>query len=369
MPTETTPHGKDNLYQGEQANIPLDYIARNKLFWKNARRGVLSRPMEIPAFLSESLHRRITTTFGLDQAEKPTVVWSVVFDNPESPNSQYVYERRFPDDVPVEERTNYAAGIDRITEYASNLATREFIRRNTDIPILRTFSKGYRILAEMATYGLLLNGTYRRLMNIETLAKGAGRDFTGAVLDGLFDHDFEPINKIMADTADFSGCANIDELAIDIGRKRFKLNIGSALGKLETEKTDGVLKSTAKNAAISVAAAGVFRTPGVVELSAAMLPLSVATGFAVSEVAINSEIIFGLHRPALMLDPQIPIALMPTALETLATMALTLAPLAPFIAIHEAIHHYSGGEDYLGFTPVNLIAKEVTPYKAKFAGE
>jgi hypothetical protein len=48
---------------------------------------------------------------------------------------------------------------------------------------------------------------------------------------------------------------------------------------------------------------------------------------------------------------------------------ITLAPLIPFIGVHESIHHYSGGKDYLGFIPANLIHKEVTPHMAKFEGE
>jgi hypothetical protein len=290
----------------ELEDVPSDYIVQNQAFWDNARRGIFSRPMEIPALLSTALHNRIVETFELNQAQQPTVVWSVVFDNPKSPSSKYVYERRFPEDVPKKEETNYAVGIDRINEYVTSYATREFIRRNTDAPVLRAVSKGYRFVSELATYGLLLSGTYRRMIDIEILAKAAGKDFKGALWEGLFNHNFDPINGIIADTTDFTGLSNLNELAIQIGRTRLKrLDIGKLVGKLETNRTDGALTKGAKNACLSIAAGGVFRTPGIIELSGIMI---------------------------------------------------TLAPLIPFIGVHESI-------------PANLIHKEVTPHMAKFEGE
>ncbi len=369
-PEEDLSDGRGYSYPDEPKNVPLNYIESNQSFWKKARRGKISRPAEIPSILGNFLHDRITKTFGLDEAGKPSVVWSVVFDNPKSPNSKYVYERRYPEDVPEEDRTNYAIGIERINEYATNYATREFIRRNTDVPILKTISKGYRVFSELMTYALLLKGTYMRMMDVEILAKGAGKDFGSAILEGLFNHNFGPINELIEDAADLTGFSNLNEMAIEIGRKKFtKPNIGKILGKLEANKTDGNLKRAIKNGSISVAAGGVFRTPGVVEISAAMIPFAAATDFAISEIYTDSQAVLNFHNPALIFNPQVPIMLMPNVIEGAVGVALAMAPLYPFIAIHESIHHYSGGKNYIGFIPANLVYKETTPHKAKFEGE
>lgn len=322
--------------------IPQDYVAKNQEHFRNARRGILSKPIELTQ-TGRILHERVVRTFGLEDAEKPILTWSVIFDKPKSPSSAYVYAERFPEGVAKEDEHDFSVGIGRITEYATNIATKDFIHKNTDIPIVNAIAQAYAAFGDLATYGILLGGTYREMTRVQYAAEQNGKDFKQALYQGLFLHDIDPLNELIADTQEFSGCSNVNELAIKLGRTRFKKpDIGKWLNKLEVERTDGSIKAGIKNCAVSVLAGGVFRSPGITEVSGGFLPLFFAETLAI--YGLNGRMDIGLLA------------------QNLAIIAGTGIIINPFATIHEFIHSHSASEDYMGFIPATLIGKEVTPY-------
>ncbi len=321
---------------------PSNYIEENQEHWRNANRGISSRPLELPR-TGKFLHERIVRTFGLEDTQEPILTWSVIFDKPKSPSSAYVYAERFPEGVAKEDEHDFSVGIGRITEYATNIATKDFIDRNTDIPVVNAVARAYAAFGDLATYGIMLAGTYREMARIEYMAEQNGEDFGQALYRGLFQHDTAPLNELIADTKEFSGCSDINELAIKLGKKRFKKpDIGKWLNKLEVERTDGPVKGSIKNCAVSVLAGGVFRSPGITEVSAGLLPLFFAETIAI--YGLNGRMDIGL------------------LVQNLAVVTATGLAISPFATIHELTHSYSASEDYMGFIPVKLIKKEVTPY-------
>lgn len=327
-----------------EREIPQNYIERNKRFWKKASRHGISKPQELK-FPADIFHSRIKKTFDIEEVEQPILVWSTVFDNPKTPNSEYVYAERYPESVKEEDKIDFHRGIVRITEYATNFATREFLKRNAT-PLADIYGR----FADLVTYELLYNGTYRRMKAVEIEADRNGKDYKGALLTGLFRHDLDPVNELIEDTKPYSGWNNINDLAIEIGRNRFKKpDFGKFLDKLEIERTDGKTVTTLKNCAISLLAGGVFRTPGVIEVSTGLVPLAFA----------ETAVIYAANQR--LGDPAI--------IQNLATITLPILSITPFATMHEAIHYYSANEKNMGFIPAQLINKEVTPYFSRLEPE
>lgn len=322
--------------------VPQEYVKLNQEHWINAKRGILSNPLELSR-TAQFLHTRMTDTFNLGKAEKPILTWSVVFDKPKTPSSRFVYEERFHNEIRKEDREDFSKGIGRITEYATNIATIDFIKKNTNLPLINLAADAYTKFGDLATYGLVINGTYREMNRIAWVAQQNGKDYKKALYEGLFNHDTKPLDELIADTKEFSGCSDINDLAIKLGQKRFKKpDVLKWLGKLEVERTDGPVKANIKNCMISVLAGGVFRSPGVTEVSAAILPAFFAETGAIYAAKGNFE-------PSLLVQN--------LAVVTVGTLAVT-----PFAVLHEMIHGYSSSTENMGFIPAKLIEKEVTPY-------
>ena len=349
--------------------IPQDYITKNQEHFRNARRGILSRPIELPQ-TRKVLHERVVKTFGLEDTEKPILTWSVVFDNPETPSSEYVYAERYPEEIAEEDRQNFSIGISRINEYATNFATKEFIRRNADLPFVKQIASVYGEISNLFTYGLLLGGTFSRMRDIEIMANHNKKDYKKAVLDGLFQHDLTGINELIAMTSDYTGYSDINGLAIEIGKKRQKKpDIGKWFDKLDAQSTDGRVKAAIKHGIISVAAMGVSRNPGVIELSGAMLP-AIGVVAPVSTL-IATEGTLAAHNLGLVLInhpeliPHFLSDLVPVAGSSMAATAIAALSLLPFVGIHESIHHYSSDQEYRGYIPAKIIHKQIAPNKAR----
>lgn len=333
----------------KESPIPSDYVKLNQEHWINAKRGRFSRPLNMTR-TADFLHKRMVDTFSLEGAQKHILTLSIFFDKPKTPSSRFVYEERFPDEVREEDKKDFSIGIERITEYATNMATIDFINKNAKLPFVNLAAAAYAKFGDLATYGILINGTYREMSRIAWIAERNGKDFKKAMYNGLFNHDTEPIDELIADTEEFSGCSNINDLAIKLGRKRFKkLDIGKWLGKLEIERTDGPVKANIKNCMVSVLAGGVFRSPGVTEVSAGVLPIFFLETAAIYTAHGN----FDLHLLA----------------ENLAVVTITGFAINPFAAIHEMTHGLSSSKNNMGFIPARLIEKEVTPYFTRLETE
>lgn len=349
--------------------IPQDYISKNQEHFRNAKRGIFSRPIELPR-TGRILHERIVRTFGLEDAEEPIFTWSVVFDNPKTPSSEYVYAERFPEEIAEEDKRNFSIGISRINEYATNFATKEFLKRNADLPVIKQVASVYGGISDLFTYGLLLNGTFSRMRDIEIMAGHNEKDYRQAILDGLFQHDFTQLNEIIAIGKDYTGYSDINGLAIEIGKKRYKKpDIGKWFDKLDVQDTDGHIKAAIKHGIISVAAMGVFRNPGVIESSGAMLPaigvIAPLSTLVLAEKALAEQNLgFALiEHPELI--PQFLSDLAPVVGESMASTVIAALSLFPFVGIHEGIHHYSSNQEYMGYIPAKIIHKQMTPNKSR----
>lgn len=339
-----------------ESEIPQDYIKQNQNHWRKARRGLFSKPLELSQ-TGDFLHDKITKTFGLEDAQKPILIWSVVFDRPKTPSSKFIYEERYPEEINDEDKTNFSIGMARITEYATNYAAKDFFVKNVDIPILREFSKAYGRFADLATYEILINGTYRRMSIIESVANENGKSYKEALFTGLFKHDLEPINELVSDTKEFSGWSSINDIAIEIGKKRFKKpDIGKFFDKLEINKNDGRLKANLKNGTTSVLAGGVFRNSGVTEISGGI------PAFILLETSVISIAHLGEH---VIQNPNLLFTAGSIAAETVVLSLGPVVAITPFIGVHENLHSYSSDETHLGFIPANIIEKELTPSLAR----
>lgn len=336
------------------------YTKANQEFWRKAQRGSVSKPLELMR-TANALHNRIVETFALGEVEQPILSWSVIFDRPKTPSSMYVYAEKIPEEIEPVDAQAHSVGIVRITEYATNYAMREFIRRNMNIPILRDLGSAYGRIADLVTYEIILNGTYRRMAQIESQAGQNRKDYKEAIFQALFQHNLGPLNELVADTKDFSGWSNISDVAIEIGKKRFKKpDLGKWLDKIEIEEKDGPIKTGVKNAALSVVAGGVFRSPGVTEISGGIIGFVFAETAVVYAASLGKDIV---SRPELLG------LIIPVMTKNLAVAIIPAISLAPAIAIHEVIHSYSSNEDFMGLIPVKLIRKETIPYMTRLGAE
>jgi hypothetical protein len=332
-------------------------IAENQKFWRKAKRGLFSRPLELP-HTANIIHERIVKTFNLDEdSPTPILTWSLLFDRAKTPSSTYTYKERFPEKVADEDKLDYSVGIARITEYATNRATRIFIEKNLDAPLLKELGTAYARITDLLTYEILLNGTYRRMAGVESTAEQNGKDFNHAIEEALFRHDFTPINELIKDTEEFSGWSDIEDLAIEIGKKKFKKpDLAKWLDKLEIEHNDNKIKAGVKSTVTSVAAGGVFRSPGITEVSGGMIGL--VMGETCLFLAANLADDF-IKNPTLLNSFSGLIA------QDLALAVAPVIAITPAIAIHELIHAHSSNEEFYGLIPATQIKKETIPYLAR----
>jgi hypothetical protein len=336
------------LPQGEPLGIPKDYVQQNQEYWKNVERGRL--PKTKPLLLNHTarfMHRRIVDTFGLQDAVEPVLALSVLYDKPKSSTSEYVYEYRFPEGVRKKDRKDFAMGIERITEYATNYATKEFFMRNLNFPGARSIAEIYGKLADFASYRFILGGTYVRMGMVEDQAILNGKDYKGALSQALFQHDFTSINELIADTQEASGCSNLEDLAIQIGKSRFKKpDLSKWLGKLEINKTDGSGKSNIKNCILSILAGGVYRNPGVIEISAGITTFVILETISVYALKMGTDVLSVANTLGLNL-----------------AVALTPVTLVEFFAtVHERLHSDSSNKEYIGLIPARIVNKKTTPH-------
>ena len=336
--------------------IPTDYIEANKKFWRESERGGLSKPLELTR-TARLLHNRMIKTFNLEDAQEPILTWSVLFDRPKTPSAKYVYQERIPAEVSKEDAPDFFVGIARITEYATNRATKLFIERNMDLPFLKELGGAYARFADLLTYEILLNGTYRRMARVEAMASRNGKDYNAAIEEALFRHDFEPINALVADTREYSGWSNLTDVAVEIGKKKHKKpDLAKWMDKLEIEDDNNRFKRGLKSVFASVGAGGVFRSPGISEVSGGMM------GFLMAETGLIYVANLGGY---IIQHPESLGTILPFALENIAAAAFPAIVIAPAIGIHELTHGYSSNENFYGLIPATLVDDERIPYLAR----
>ena len=398
----------------ESLFVPEDYISLNQLHFMGLERNGISRIMELKA-TGEFLHRRIVNTFNLDQnasaceenelppirwpeeditdgrgwfypnreegelppirwheeditdgrgwfypklkiqpqPKKPTFTFSVVYSKTKKPSSEFGYEQTYPEGIAEGDREDFAFGIERITEYATNFATREFFRRNLDIPGFRKIAEAYGLVEDFLTYRVLLHGTYRDMGEIQKVAKHNGKDFKGAIIDyTLFQQDTESLDRLIKDTKSLE-CSNINDLAIRIGNNRLRTpDLTKILRKLELKPTDSEKKANLKNCIMSVLSGGVYRNPGITEVSGGILTFLTLETLVVYLLSMGEKLLTRENIDLLALN--------------LATASIPVTLTTIFAIVHEAIHHYSSDQRHLGgIIPAEIRAKRQTPGMAE----
>lgn len=387
--TSTKPKEKQLELPGwESLVVPEDYISLNQLHFMGLERNGMSRIMELKA-TGEFLHRRIVNTFNLGvsassceedeplpirwpeeditdgrgwfypkprmrtQPKKPILTFSIVYDKTREPSSEFGYEQIYPEGVAEGDREDFGFGIERITEYATNFATREFFRRNMDIPGFRKIAEAYGLVEDFLTYRILLHGTYTEMKKIQKVAKHNGKDFTGTIIDyALFQHDTEPMDRLIRDTKSL-GCSNINDLATRIGKNRLRTpDLTKILRKLEIKPTDSEKKANLKNCVMSVLSGGVYRNPGVTEVSGGILTFLTLETLAVYLLNMGEKVLIKENIDLLA--------------QNVATASIPVTLTTFFAIVHEAIHHYSSDQRHLGgIIPAEIKAKKQTPGMAE----
>ena len=330
--------------------IPEDYQDINRDYWQNVDRGIFAKSKPLPLKrASNALHKRIMNSFPeIENPTKPLLSWSVLYDKPKEPTSEYVYAYRLPDSVKAEDKNDFFIGIERITEYATNYATREFLRKNMDFPGGKLLAELYGEVLDLLTYKILIGGIYRDMARIEMIADENGKNFKQAIIDALLKHDFNPINELIADTKEFSGWSDINDLAIHIGKRRWKKpDVSKWIGKLQVNEEDGSKKAHVKNAVLSLLAGGVYRNPGVTEISGGVKAWIILETVGVYFATLGTDIASFEHIKLLGLN---------TAVSLIPAIAIYI-----FVPTHESFHHYSSDKKYIGLIPAQIIRKKMTP--------
>ena len=85
--------------------IPEDYVKKNQKHWRKAKRGIGSRPIELPR-IGNLINTRIQSTFAeyeVSDTTRPIFTFSVFTDNPKTPSSKFVHQERYPEEIAEEE--------------------------------------------------------------------------------------------------------------------------------------------------------------------------------------------------------------------------------------------------------------------------
>ena len=369
----------------------------NQAYWRTRRRGLVTRVIELN-HTGSLLHRRLLKSFGFRDYDgkpvlnsnntdslhwpeedpddgrgwsiptkrqpkrviKPILTASVVFDRPkDGTSSKSVFAEDKPDYIPDEYYQDWSIGMQRITEYGTNKATTHFIQKHMDFPVGRGIARLFTTFSDIASYRILIHGTYARMGKIERLARAHGRNYKEALHVGLFERNLDPINKIIKRTESDTGrWRDIDELALEIGRTRFRTpDLSTIFNKVETVADEKGPKVHAKNFAASCLAGGVYRNPGVTEVSLGGMSLLMAEPIIVNAAYIltHTELIKALTN--VNTAEQFVSALG----YLIATGIIPYTLVLPYIAIHENLHHYSADRNGLGFINARLIKKETIP--------
>ena len=388
--------------------VPIHYIERNKVFWKRRTlRGFVSKPMEL-RHTRNFLHNMFMDVFPFtdsapsfsDKPPKPKLRWpeedpkegrgwsypiieekpsirvvkpdlyfSTAFDRPKSPSAEFNYFNVKPSHIPEEDQEAWLIGMGRITEYGTNYFMSEAIKKKMDLsklrkiaPVLRGIAEVYTTFSDFITYRFVIGGTYIRMGEVEHQAMLNGKNYNDSEEEKLivsekavFEKEYAAINGLISDTKDYSGCSDIDDMAMEIGYNRFKVDIGKLVNKLEPNQKDGNIKAGFKNGVLSVLAGGVFRIPGLTELSAGGFSL------LLSEPIIVNLLALGL-RPELI--PYF--TSINNAVDFIRGLALLIAngiwglALAyPYLGGHELLHNYSANRRGMGLIP-GVIKRFVT---------
>lgn len=278
--------------------------------------------------LSSWFDKQLKSVFGryINPNRAPTLlVWSILID--ETPNN-YFHEQRFPDNLPEEDQIPFAIGSYNLNEWATDFATRVFIRELGSSQLYHATADRYNRTFDFMKKGFSYSPTAHYMKTIENTAQDKGINFTDTLLVALFQHDSDKMDYAI-NKAEVPQCRNLNELAVKLGRMRADNNatIASFLGGLLTPKDDkSQTTQFHKRFMASSMAGGRVSRPGIAEV---VLALPIMAGLFAKLLGYST--MGNLAIPALFL------------------------PIYGSIMVHEVIHAYSEDDKYFGLIPCNLI--------------
>ena len=377
----------EGYYYPHLNEIPPHYIRRNQEHWRRRQlRGPVSRTMEL-VVVGNFLHKMLMDVYPFTDSEpspgetypsselglpmeqvvegqekikitKPILTWSMLFDRPKSAASEFNYFEREGNHIPKEDRKAWSIGMARITEYATNYFMSEAIKRKMDHPGLRNIADAYTVFCEYMTYGILIGGTVGRMKLVEQEAIQNGKDYKGALFQMIFRGNAEALSELVADTKEYSGLSDIDDMAMEIGYRRFKIiDLDKIIGKLEKKQSDGTIKAGVKNGATSLLAGGVYRNPGVTEISGGGIGLLTVEPVLINALYIATHPDIWSYFTNVKNDVDFIHAL------SLLIVNAIWAPILVYLYAggHEFLHNHSANKKRLGAIPTELKRFEATP--------
>lgn len=313
------------------------YILDSQSAWRKLRRGVISRPQEIPG-ISTVLDESIKIVFSsyLDQARPTSIVaWSVLKDEPLEPLWGRLSRRR-PEAIAAQDERAYLFGITELNEWAVDFATKYWFTHASQTTLVQRLGAVYANICTGTGQKLMYGHTYRTMEQIGRTVEARYGYFDDAVFRALFLHDAHHLNRLVSE-AYGSRLQSLDQLALHLGKqqkqKTFTTYAIDSEAKQSTVEIDGLFKRTLE----SFVMVGFQDHPGVIELIVAQQAL-VFGAYAVATTAVSGDILWGV---------------------TSGTIGGTLASslMGGYALIHEAIHDYSRDRMFNGLIPLTLVGQ------------
>lgn len=307
-------------------------LRQSQQAWRNAPRGNISRPQEIPKIAS-FLDKSAKQVFGeyLDPGRPlPIVAWSVLRDEPRAKADRPKITCRYPAEIQTR-REAYLVGIRQLNEWGTDFAAQHWLSSAAN-PILKSIGGIYAKTCIQVNQKTIYSEAYELMENIR-LASGNCSGFNTAVLTALFRHNFSLLNGFIAKSKIAEGCGTLDELALYLGKTALQKNDVRGWRNISSVFADrlspGVLK---ERILFSLLSGGQWSQPGVIEIIVAQ-PVSIAAMGSFATTALTNPL-FG-------------------AKIGIASGIMSGAPLC-FNLIHETVHEYQTDGKFAGFVPISI---------------
>lgn len=326
--------GAEPYVESNKTNA-FDFVTQSQESWRNLKRGIISRPQEIPS-LSNVLDRTIKKVFSeyIVATRPPTLVaWSVLKDEPLEPMGRQ-FKRRRPEEITEPDEDNYYIGIHQLNEWGTDFAVRYWLSHSPKHSVLQKIGEIYVDISINSGHKIAYKQAYELMEQVQTSAKQRGQNFEDAVFKALFQHDFSDINMVVSQEK-IADCQTINQLALHLGKSLPKNNttqILRSLDTLDTQKKDSELKRLSKRIILSMLIGGGQSQPGIVEIVAAQ-PTTTG-GIAASFAA--PDILTGIAAGTLV-------------------GAITSTPYG-YVLLHETVHDYQTDREFIGFIPLTLTS-------------
>lgn len=319
----------------------FDFIRKGQGTWREYKRGILSRPQEIPQIAS-ALDRQTKKTFPEYISKEhpiPVVAWSVLVDSPNNRDEHLESYLRYPTEVVNDEdKKSYIKGISQINEWLTDHASLYMFSHLHSNSVFRKLDKAYALAVVEMGQRFVYSTAYKQMDEIKQYAMSQGINFDEVALRAYFLHDFKRLNSLISQVGIDSGnVKNLDQLAVFFGKKVSRNSFTEIMNKhLSVKETDSSFNRTVKRLAVSCLVGGISSHPGVIEIVASEpLLLATVSAFPAASVSVLlSHIATG-------------------ALNGVLIKELT----AGYALVHEGMHSYSFNNKYHGVIPVTTKFK------------